>query len=72
MQENTEEEEKPKKWPNDLIRHLKNWEHVEKVFIDLDSPNFRTACENLGIDPKECKKKNLKHFKEKGVEEDVI
>jgi hypothetical protein len=55
-----------------MIKHLKNWDQVEKIFIDLDSPNFRSACENLGIDPKDCRRKNLKHFKEKGVEEDVV
>lgn len=68
MSENADEDDKPKKRPNDLIRHLKNWDQVEKIYIDLDSPNFRSACENLGVDPKDCRWKNLKHFKEKGVE----
>ena len=55
MSENADEDDKPKKRPNDLIRHLKNWDQVEKIYIDLDSPNFRSACENLGVDPKDCR-----------------
>lgn len=72
MADTGDDEDKPKKRPNDQIRHLKNWDQVEKIYIDLDSPNFKSACSNLGIDPKDCRRKQLKHFKEKGQEDDVI
>ena len=54
MADTGDDDDKPKKRPNDLIRHLKTWDQVEKIYIDLDSPNFKQACSNLGIDPKDC------------------
>lgn len=42
---------------NDKVKHLKNWDQVEKLYIELDSPTFKKACENLGVEPKECKRK---------------
>jgi len=55
-----------------MVRRIKNWDQVEKIYLDLDSPNFRKACWNLGLEAKDCKKKGLKHFEEKGADPDVV
>ena len=49
-----EEDQKPQKKPNDKIRHFRNWEQVERIQLDHDSPMFREACYNLGIEIQEC------------------
>ena len=48
--------DKPKKRPNDKVRRIKNWEQVEGLYLEIDSPTFKQACESLGVDPKqECR-----------------
>ena len=50
----SENSDKPKKRPNDLVRRVKNWDQVEKMYLDLDSPMFKQACTNLGLETKDC------------------
>ena len=45
-----------KKSKND-IREIKTLKQLERVDLNLESPRLLKACENLGIDPSECKKK---------------
>ena len=42
-----------KKFANDLPR-LRSMKLMEKVEFDLESPLFRRACRNLGVDVKDC------------------
>jgi hypothetical protein len=60
--------ERPKKRPNDLVRKVKDWAQVEKLYIDIESPTFKKALTNLGLEGRDCKRKNIKHFEEKGVD----
>jgi hypothetical protein len=45
---------------------------LDKVEFDLESPLFRKACHNLGIEIEDCKKRNVEFFKEKGVDKEVV
>ena len=75
-----EEDAKPQKRPNDRIRHFRTWEQVERIQLDHESPMFREACYNLGIEIFECKKitqgvvnpKYKKKMLDKGMDEDVV
>lgn len=40
---------------------------LDRYDIDLDSPNFREAANNLGIDINDCKKRTLESFATKGI-----
>jgi hypothetical protein len=43
--------------PND-IRQLRNDKQLDRIKLDLDSPLFRKACKNLGIDTRDCRNKS--------------
>jgi hypothetical protein len=46
--------EKIKKRTNDKVKHIRNWDQVEDLYIQTDSPTFKQACDNLGICPSDC------------------
>ena len=52
----SEDEKKKKRVPND-IHMIKSIKHLDQVELDLNSPRFREACNNLGITIDECQKK---------------
>ncbi len=51
-----DEDKVPKKPKND-IRDIKGYKQLDRVDLDLESPRFILACNNLGIAIDECKKK---------------
>ena len=44
--------------PNDTVRFIKNWEQLEKAYIQIDSPRFVDALNNLGLSKDDVKKKS--------------
>lgn len=51
---------------NDL-KELRNERHMDRVNFDLDSPLFKRACFNLGIETRDCEKRTYDSFCEKGL-----
>jgi hypothetical protein len=49
-------DDKPRRPRND-IRDIRSYKQLERVQLDLDSPRLRKACENLGVEVDELKKK---------------
>jgi hypothetical protein len=51
-----EELKKPQRARND-IKDIRSYKHLERIELDLESPRFVQACQNLGIAIFECHKK---------------
>ena len=45
---------------------------MDRVNFELDSPLFKKACYNLGIDASECEKRTYESFCEKGLSEIIV
>ncbi len=39
---------------NDRVPLLRGTQQLASLSLDIDSPLFRTACQNLGVLPSEC------------------
>lgn len=45
---------------------------MDRVNFNLDSPLFRKACLNLGIEIEECQKRSYESFCERGVPDEIV
>lgn len=66
-----EEETRRKRRAKNDIRDIRSFKQLDKVDLELDSPRFTQAADNLGISISECRKKPFDHFAKKGVDADL-
>ncbi|CDW80526.1 UNKNOWN [Stylonychia lemnae] len=57
---------------HNYLPRIKTIKQIDSINLDIESPLFKKACKNLGINPIECLSHPQESFQQKGVSQDVI